>query len=474
MDNAVERPARYPVVIFVLLSTLFGPLLITATPPMRGPDEPAHFIRAYGLSQGQIIPSLTDSEGRKGIFIPLRLQREMEVFEFARYHVGEPDFSYRQVFADYARVRAEWSAGNDGAAEVFSLYGGSEGYSPAPYLAYLPAVAAARLLGLDFLSTFYLMRAAGFVATTAIMACAIVFAPCLRWAFLLIAMLPSALYARAVLSADGSSLAFALLVAALYLRSVGSVELARPWIVSLCLALCALCKPPQIVFIMLEAMRTPLRKLPRYWRSLLVVLPAVILPAVWAQVSSADMATWRNAAGAEFPPGYFDPLWRLRFMLEHPWHFPHMLAGALHSIADYWRQLIGVLAWLDEPLHPIAYPIISVLLLAAFCEPLDRTFQTRMRIAAFCAATALSYCLAVFLIFYLVWTRFDADQVQGVQGRYFVIVLPLVAMTVSALVNRGLPVRARAGAAVLGAILSAASTLEAVLRVDWRLALFLL
>jgi len=101
-----ESPAarRYPVRIFLLLSGLFGTLVIFLTPPMRGPDEPAHFIRAYGLSQVEIVPSIVDENGRKGIFIPLRLQREMEVFDFARHRIGEKDFTYHQVFADYTRA----------------------------------------------------------------------------------------------------------------------------------------------------------------------------------------------------------------------------------------------------------------------------------------------------------------------------------------------------------------------------------
>ena len=38
------------------MSLLFGTLLILATPPLRGPDETAHFLRAYGVAQGDIVP----------------------------------------------------------------------------------------------------------------------------------------------------------------------------------------------------------------------------------------------------------------------------------------------------------------------------------------------------------------------------------------------------------------------------------
>ena len=47
-----------PAAVFAALSLLFGSLIILVTPPLRGPDETAHFLRAYGVGQGDIIPSL--------------------------------------------------------------------------------------------------------------------------------------------------------------------------------------------------------------------------------------------------------------------------------------------------------------------------------------------------------------------------------------------------------------------------------
>jgi uncharacterized membrane protein len=454
-----------PVAVFNLLSGIFGALIIGLTPPMRGPDEPAHFVRAYGLAQGEIIPSLRDPTGRKGILIPRRLQREMEVFELARHEIGRDDFSYRQVFAAYALLHeAETSSDR---SPAFNLYGGSEGYSPVPYIPYLPATALARVLDLGFLETFYLMRITGFLAFTAAIACAIALVPHLQWAFVFIAMLPSALYGRAVLSADGTALASTMMIVALSLRAAYPGGIQPPWPRSIWVTLCALSKQPQLAFVALEAMTRPAHR----WRSFAIVaLPAVLLTSWWTVLGSADVAIWRKV-DAGVAAEQFNPIWKVRFALEHPSHFPTLLGGNFHQLPDYWRQLIGIVGWLDTPLLPWFYPVLSVLLMAVLFSPIGLDLRARLRIAGVTAIATLGYCCAIFVVFYLVWTGLEADQVEGVQGRYFVIVLPLVAVMVSALANTGLAIPAPKWIAVVGATLSGGALVEAILRLDWKLVL---
>jgi hypothetical protein len=67
LSGASIAPATNPVTAFAAVSLLFGTLIILATPPLRGPDETAHFLRAYGVALGDIVPSSRDAEGRKGV-----------------------------------------------------------------------------------------------------------------------------------------------------------------------------------------------------------------------------------------------------------------------------------------------------------------------------------------------------------------------------------------------------------------------
>ena len=68
---------------------------------------------------------------------------------------------------------------------------------------------------------------------------------------------------------------------------------------------------------------------------------------------------------------------------------------------------------------------------------------------------------------FLVDTPIDTDHVRGVQGRYFVIALPVAAVFIAALVNCELPRRVPAAIAIAGSMIAGITTVEAVLRPHW-------
>ena len=461
--RAARIVLAHPAAVFVLLSMLFGMLTIAFTPPLEGPDEPAHFLRAYGFSRGEIIPATADAQSRKGILLPTRLHRGYAVFEAALFKLGKAEgFSYRQVWAEYFRKAAEPAD----ETRVFVLYWGSEGYSPVPYLPQIAAALLARAADLDFAGTLFLMRFAGLVAMTAVTAYAIAIAGPLRWAFLLIAMLPSALYGRSVVSADGAALAYAMAVTALCLGTARAAGAGRSGERAAFMTLCILSKPPQIALALLEAMARPFKELPRRWRTLaLVVLPGLILSPLWIAAVSGDAGAWRIFLNTDMPPEQFFLGWKLRFMLEHPSHFPVAAVTTLRWTRDYWLQLIGILGWVDTWLQYWVYPAVSLALIGACFAPLQLERSIRLRIAVVSGVTAFAYWLAIYLIFFVIWTPIAAIEVQGVQGRYFLPVLPAVALAFAALVNRGPSPTATGAIALAGAVLSGVAVVEAILRV---------
>jgi Predicted membrane protein (DUF2142) len=131
-------------------------------------------------------------------------------------------------------------------------FAGTEGYSPAAYIPYIVGAILAEVSGLDFPATLLTMRILGVLAFTAAVGFAIRVTPALKWAFVLIAMLPVALYNRSVLSADGAALASALVVTALCFTGINRFRPA--WERSLWMMLCSLAKQPQIVFLLLEGL----------------------------------------------------------------------------------------------------------------------------------------------------------------------------------------------------------------------------
>ena len=449
------------------MSTILGIALVGVAPPLRGPDETAHFLRAYGIAQGDLLSTVYDDKGRKGVLLPVSLYRQFNVFETWQSTNRGAGFSYRRVFEQY---RAGEEAGTETSDQtMFVPYGGSEGYSPAAYLPQAAAAVVARGLGVGFFETFYLMRIAGLLVHD-------------RGHRLRNRADPGAqvgirghrhVALRAIWTSGHQC---GRCGACLQRRAgrdvparhrgapIGTTSARSAWML-----LGVLSKPPNVVFVLLELLgHSPAFLRRRFWSLAAVILPALAAAALWTAVSSADVAAWRlveiTGANAE----QFSPGWKLRFMMSNPLAFPGALLGMLTKtdLLEFWRQVIGVLGLFDTVLRAWLYDLIGVLLVATFVSPLG----DGRRLACVLAAlfTAFVYCLVIFLIFYLVWTPVDADQIWGVQGRYFVPVLPLLAAAAAAALNKGPDDRLTAACAIALGVLSGVGSLDAILRTDWN------
>ncbi len=460
-----EWGALRPAPLFCALSILFGIAIAALDPPLRGHDEPAHVLRAYAIARGEIMPA-ADEAGRPGVYLPAAFFDEFQMF-FIEVVRGNAVADFRAAFS--RRQQAHMTPRENGGGSVFFPFGGSESYTPFAYLPYIAAAWFSRAARFDFLQTFYAMRIMGLVFATLLVAYAIAITPRLKWAFFFIAMLPSALYARAIVSADGAALGFAMLVSALSLKAVYDMRADRFFARAAAMFLCMLIKPPHVAFAFLEGMTSPLRTLRRRWAvAFLVIGPGLAAIAAWLWASGAQIGDWRIIGASGSVAEHFSIGWKLRYMLHEPLHFPSLVIATLElEWRALWRQLIGILGWLDVPLAGWVYPTLTGVLAVAMFEPVGLDAKTRARLAFSCALAVSVYALAVFLIFYIKWTPLDAPEIWGIQGRYFLVVLPACAVALSALVNLSLPERIVGPAVILGAGLSGFASIEAIGRANW-------
>jgi uncharacterized membrane protein len=470
LSHIWTRVGRYPATVFVLLSLAFGSLVSFVTPPLRGPDEISHFLRIYAYARGELLPA-AEVDGRKGIFVERELYHQLSFFRDA----GEWFATSRERGVRYGQIMAlyrDFSVTVDDELDrptVFAPFAGTEGYTPVVYAPYIVGAAIGRLLGLDLPEMLLLIRLLGLAAFTAVAAYAIAVTPILKWPFVLIALLPVSLYNRSVLSADGAALSAALAITAVCLKHAWDLSAGRAWERSLWMTLCALSKQPQIVFMILELTVSRLKELPRRWTSAaMVVLPGLILSPLWVIAVSADIAAWRLQGEAFHPPEHFDPLWKLRYMWEHPFHFPLAAWNALSGWGDrLWLELIGILGWQDILLRPWTYLMLTALLMLVPVQRLQLDGATRARLAVMTGLATLGYVVLVYLIFFLTYTPLDVDHVRGVQGRYFVIALPVAAVFVAAVINRELPEGMPAAIAIAGSVIAGITTVQALRQAHW-------
>jgi hypothetical protein len=461
------RAADRPTTFFVLLSLLCGAVICFTVPPLRGPDEIAHFLRIHSYAQGHLIPPASVAD-RKGIFVDHDLHRELAFFKAA----GEWFAQSRQDGLRYGQImqmhqqRSGTARSEIPKEAVFMPFAGSEGYSPAAYIPYIVGEKIAGWLRLEFPSRLILIRLIGLIAFTSVAAYAIRIVPFLKWQFVLVALLPVSLYNRSVLSADGAALCTALVVTALCCWAVSQLGKGRIWERSCWVTVCALTKQPQIVFVAMELMTGPLTA--RWKQRALVLVPSLLLSPLWVIAVSGEMGAWRLQIEEQHPPEHFDPIWKLWYMWDHPWHFPLATWNAMSAWGDrLWWELIGIVGWQDIVLQPWIYVGLTISLIVASFQKLNLAGSTRIRIAAVTAIVVMGYITLVYLIFFLTYTPLNIDHVRGVQGRYFVVTLPSFAICLAALVNVNLRFSISIVVAAIGSILSCIATADALVRAHW-------
>ena len=75
--------------------------------------------------------------------------------------------------------------------------------------------------------------------------------------------------------------------------------------------------------------------------------------------------------------------------------------------------------------------------------------------------------MTVYLIFFLTYTPIDIDHIRGVQGRYFVVALPMAAIFLASMTNVDFPRGVRATVAITGSLLSGITSFQALLEAHW-------
>jgi hypothetical protein len=79
----------------------------------------------------------------------------------------------------------------------------------------------------------------------------------------------------------------------------------------------------------------------------------------------------------------------------------------------------------------------------------------------------VGYVILVYLIFFLTYTPISSPHVLGVQGRYFIIVLPAAAIFLAGVITVELPRGAPAAIATIGSLIAGIASVEAMLRAHW-------
>ncbi len=399
--------------ILVGLAAVFSLAQLVITPPFQHPDEPAHYARILQLSRGDWIAEKTPAG--TGAHFPAGWVKTLGLLS----HV--PFQGHVRVSREELKLAGEASPRfyeTSSSPEFFS-FNHMALYSPAPYLPQLLGIAVARQAKLNLLQGLYVTRFFNWFFSLLVLGFALWIVRESKRAWWTIFLCLTTPMALAVFSSPSSD---ALLIALSGLASAMVLAGQAPF--GVILGLAAFFSASKLIFFLIPFVFLPqIWVAPGRWRKLALFSLAAILPNLIWTLLTRDLYS-------PFRPGVSAPE-QLSWTLSHPMD---ALIAIFSTISDKWKYWIssgvGILGWLDVPVRN-AFPWgIIILLYTIFGWGSDSIPFSKRRVWLL---VALAFSFLVILTQYLSFTPIGVSWVEGVSGRYFLPVLPLVILAVPSL-----------------------------------------
>ena len=426
--------------VFLALALLFGVLWVFLIPPFQLPDEEAHFIRAWSLSDGRLfVNTVKDPDGKltAGGYVPVgvaELPDDLGARIIRRNPYRKYDFNlFREFVGRLIKTNPDYSQ------KVFAKTS-AEMYSPIPYLPQAVGIIAGRALGASPIVCFYYARILVMLVYAFLVFLAVKITPVGKNLFMIVGLLPMSVALSVSVGADaitnGSVFLFTAYMLRLSLTDTG-LPLTKGKIASVfgLLAVVALLKQPYLVLALL-VLAVPAGRFRKNGARYLFVASALFftlaVSAAWNIHAIAITTTYGHNSG---PLLIGNPLGQVGFIVTHPIDY---LAALYNGLFHYklqgegrglLRQFLGLLGWLDLVFPAFFYYFLGFFLLAQVLvsQGLPHILS---RGRAVMLLTALAAMVGTATAIYLV-NAVGSDTIVGLQGRYFTPIAPLALVAVS-------------------------------------------
>ncbi|WKY44805.1 DUF2142 domain-containing protein [Eubacteriaceae bacterium ES2] len=377
----------------------FGCVMAVTTPILDTPDETAHFSRAMYLVQGDLKVQEEDSQLLISQDYQIIKSEQGETIEDNDLNIA--DTSVKIVESDGLKATNAYS-----------------------FISYIPqalGLGIGRFLNLTLLWSYYLGRISNVIAYAALAALAISLTPIYKNIFFVIATMPMPVYLAASYNQDAFGMGMILLTIALFFyllnkqdKSIGFVELI---IFSVLCMLITLSKFPYVLLVLLLAFIPPKKfKKPQYYAiSYLMILFTAVFAVIWMKSYSS--------IPHPFAPDGVNMSKQIGQMLDDP----------IFAIRNFGSNMISQLTtllmlftfgWLTYGSNAAAIVYLIFLGAMILMSPQEIKF-TRLEKSG-SGLVSLGIYTAILLSMYLTWTAVGETEIAGVQGRYFIGLLPLL------------------------------------------------
>lgn len=291
---------------------------------------------------------------------------------------------------------------------------GASGYSPIMYTFSGTALKLTR--NFDENIQFYSGRIANLIVWILLISIAIHITPVFKWAFFITALFPMSIYEGMSYSADSFSNAFAFLFFAymfklIFNKKEFSCKKDLP-LLTIFTITGALCKG--IMFPLFLLPFVPVKR--KYLLTIILLLLALTTSCLWSSHNYTAIT----------PGGDYEL--NKSFIQQYPIQFLQIFCHTYFTNGIHlFGQAIAKLGWQCIKLHSGIYALITLVFFSSLIFiPEKFTIKPSYRISAFLIFTLYTISLSC-LMFCMCHRQFDTI-IMGIQGRYFISVIPLIFM----------------------------------------------
>ncbi len=416
-----------PEAIFILVATTAGLVFCFLVPPLGGYDEFTHFPRVYHVASGSLWADKLDDKSYGG-YLPGNVKEFIDDYRDLTRKGTHDEFKHRaqELRTKYSNTKADKHNLEP------TPFTASSVYSPWSYLPSAVGIKLGMLLNLPLSWLVYLGRIFTLLAWLTLAYTALRTLPFGKWFLVVIALLPTSITLSATISPDalvnGTSWLLIALITGVFVRNRPFRKQTKIAIFALALFLC-LSKPGywMLAFlpVILPARYFTTKRKAWIWRiSLVIVLSAASI----LYLNFTRLIAGKYLANQR-PEVHLDSKEQIRFILKEPHNFLSLLTEQVIS-PEYFEVVSGVVGRLTNRLLLLPIWVIGLLYLSLFMAfvsfkrppPLEEHKKYLLFVGL---GVLIGTFLIINIALFVTFTQVRNPYVEGVQGRYFLPVIPL-------------------------------------------------
>lgn len=403
-------------IAFKILIPIVAICFIVAMPIFKSHDEDAHWLRIYDISLGNF---LTSTEYGK-IFQKGATNYPAAKLPRAVYEIVDKSYEGTSL-KDIFNIKI------DKQDTVIYAMPTTAIYAPIQYLPQATGVVIARIFTDRPIIMAYTARIMNIIMSFTVLYFAIKFMPFCKKILLVIISIPIALEGFTSLSPDAMTISVSFLFVA-YLFNLTfekkDEKLTGKQYVFLTTLACilALCKivylPIVGLVLLLPKTKFSSRKSQILHIAIIMVI-AILMNLIWLSISTSYLAEYKEGR----------PVNQLQVLLSNPIEYLEMMIYSIDlNGAKYFLSMLGGEVGLNEYVNlntiiPFIFFILT--LIATFSNREDRPKFSNYQILII-SLIVIAVIGLIFTSLYIQWTKTESESIMGIQGRYFIPILPLV------------------------------------------------